>query len=856
MLLLSINSFEETSISKNLTMSNTANRLAQPMEIPLVTRIQFLPFKKKQKFGILARMELTQEFIDGLVVNEIDIMKKVAEELNIRMQQVSAVITLVNEGCTIPFISRYRKEMHGSLDEVQVRDSDKLFKSYVNLETRRLEIVRGVFAAGKLTELLYDNIMKASTLAELEDIWAPFKKKKKTRGMLAVERGLQGLADLMKELEEAELVKRAQDFVKTDCEDETLNVPTVEDALAGASDIIAEETAQDTENRKAVHDFFMATGLFEVKGIGDEEAQKTSVYQMYWEYSEALNQIKPHRVLAINRGEREGVLEVKINVDVDEAVARIQSRSVQHNKYHSEAIADGIVRLLSPAVLREIRSNLGEDADTHGITIFSENLKHLLMTQPIKGTRVLGVDPGIRTGTKCAALDETGKYLGSFVIYQHKTEEAKAALLKAVKDYKVQLIAVGNGTGSHEVQEIVSDVIKTHCPEVLFTVVDEDGASVYSAGDVAREEFPDLDLTIRGAISIGRRLQDPLAELVKIDPKSIGVGLYQHDLNQKKLSEELDAVVGSVVNNVGVNLNTASASLLKYVSGITSGLAKKIVSYREKTGIFTDREQLHNVSGLGPKAFEQCAGFLKIPESANPLDNSWVHPENYPAAEVIYQIVRKNEPVTKEVRTELQEKYQLGEQTVSDIIEELKKPNRDPREDCPKPIMQQGVLLFEDLKLGMTVKGKIKNVVDFGAFVDLGIKETALLHISEMSDSFVSDPLEAVKVGDIVECRIIALDEARRRISLSRKSESGVQGKLTAKQKAEVKKITVKTKDGKTVAVKTTSGAPAVQGEKHLAHRGERQPAVRSERRVAEARPRKDDDGTKYNPFAAYFNKK
>ena len=825
------------------------------MEMPPVTRIQFLPFKKKPKSAILARMELTQEFIDGLVVNEIDIMKKVAEELNIRMQQVSAVITLVNEGCTIPFISRYRKEMHGSLDEVQVRDSDKLFRSYVNLETRRLEIVRGVFAAGKLTELLYDNIMKASTLTELEDIWAPFKKKKKTRGMLAVERGLQGLADLMKELEEAELIKRAEAFVKTDCEDETLNVPTVEDALAGAADIIAEETAQDTENRKAVHDFFMATGMFEVKGIGDEEAQKTSVYQMYWDYSEALNQIKPHRVLAINRGEREGVLEVKIDVDVDEAVARVQSRSVQHNKYHSEAIADGVVRLLSPAVLREIRSNLGEDADNHGITIFSENLKHLLMTQPIKGTRVLGVDPGIRTGTKCAALDETGKYLGSFVIYQHKAEEAKAALLKAVKDYKVQLIAVGNGTGSHEVQEIVSDIIKTHCPEVLFTVVDEDGASVYSAGDVAREEFPDLDLTIRGAISIGRRLQDPLAELVKIDPKSIGVGLYQHDLNQKKLSEELDAVVGSVVNNVGVNLNTASASLLKYVSGITSGLAKKIVSYREKTGIFTDREQLHNVSGLGPKTFEQCAGFLKIPESANPLDNSWVHPENYPAAEVIYQIVRKNEPVTKEVRTELQEKYQLGEQTVSDIIEELKKPNRDPREDCPKPIMQQGVLLFEDLKLGMTVKGKIKNVVDFGAFVDLGIKETALLHISEMSDSFVSDPLEAVKVGDIVECRIIALDEARRRISLSRKNESGVQGKLTAKQKAEVKKITVKTKDGKTVAVKT-SGAPAVQGEKHLSHRGERQPAVRSERRVAEARPRKDDDGTKYNPFAAYFNKK
>lgn len=808
-----------------------------------------------RKPAILACMEFTQEFIDGLAVNEVDIMKRIAEELGIKMQQVSAVITLVNEGCTIPFISRYRKEMHGSLDEVQVRDSDKLFKSYLNVETRRLEIVRGVFAAGKLTELLYSNIMKASSLTELEDIWAPFKKKKKTRGMLAIERGLQDLADAMKKLNEAALLERAKDFIKTDCEDEKLNVPTIEDALAGACDIIAEETAQDTENRKVIHDFFMATGVFEVKGIGDEDAQKTSVYQMYWDYSEPLNQIKPHRVLAINRGERENVLEVKMGVDVDEGVTRIQGRSVQHNKYHSEAIADGVVRLLSPAVLREIRSSLGEDADSHGITIFSENLKHLLMTQPIKGTRVLGVDPGIRTGTKCAALDETGKYLGSFVIYQHKAEDAKAALLKAVQDYKVQLIAVGNGTGSHEVQEIVADIIKTQCPDVLFTVVDEDGASVYSAGDVAREEFPDLDLTIRGAISIGRRLQDPLAELVKIDPKSIGVGLYQHDLNQKKLSEELDAVVGSVVNNVGVNLNTASASLLKYVSGITSGLAKKIVTHREKSGIFTTREQLHDVSGMGPKTFEQCAGFLKIPESTNPLDNSWVHPENYPAAEVIYQIVRKNEPVTKEIRIQLQEKYQLGEQTVNDIIEELKKPNRDPREDCPKPIMQQGVLLFEDLKLGMTVKGKIKNVVDFGAFVDLGIKETALLHISEMSDAFVSDPLEVVKVGDIVECRIIALDESRRRISLSRKSESGVQGKLTAKQRGEVKKITVKTKDGKTLAVKTNGGTPAAQGEKRLSTRGQRQPAIRSERHLTESRPRRDDDGTKYNPFAAFFKK-
>jgi len=791
-------------------------------------------------------MEFTQEFIDGLTVNEVDIMKKIAEELHIQVQQVSAVITLVSEGCTIPFISRYRKEMHGSLDEVQVRDSDKLFKTYTNLETRRLEIVRGIFAAGKLSEVLYQNVLKAASLTELEDIWAPFKKKKKTRGMLAIERGLQELADLMKQLPDNELLVRAGEFIKADNENEALSVPTIEDAL-GAADIIAEEIAQDTDNRKVVHDYFMATGIFEVKGLGDDEAQKTSVYQMYWDYAEPLNQIKAHRMLAINRGEREGVLEVKINIDIDEAVIRVQNRFTVYNQYHTDAIADGVIRLLSPAVLREIRSDLAESADTHGITIFSETLKHLLMTQPIKGTRVLGVDPGIRTGTKCAALDETGKYLGSFVIYQHKAEDAKAALVKAVKDYAVQLIAVGNGTGSHEVQEIVSDVIKNNCPDVLFTVVDEDGASVYSAGDVAREEFPDLDLTIRGAISIGRRLQDPLAELVKIDPKSIGVGLYQHDLNQKKLSEELDAVVGSVVNNVGVNVNTASASLLKYVSGINSGLAKKIVKHREQSGVFTDRSQLLSVSGMGPKTFEQCAGFLKIPESKNPLDNSWVHPENYAAAEVIYGLIHKNEVVSKEVRSNLQSTYSIGEQTISDIIEELKKPNRDPREDCPKPIMQQGVLQFEDLKTGMTVKGKIKNVVDFGAFVDLGIKETALLHISEMSDSFIANPLDAVKVGDIVECKIIALDEVRRRISLSRKTEASAQGTVAAKQqeasKDGVTKVKVKTNHSRTV-----NAAAGTHEKQHKTR------AVREGRPAA--RDRRNDDGTKYNPFADFFNKK
>ena len=529
-------------------------------------------------------MELNQDFIDSLTLIEVEIMKKIAEELNIRVNQVSAVITLVKEGCTIPFISRYRKEAHGSLDEVQVRECDHRFTSYSNLENRRIEIIRGIFSQGKLSETLYQNIVKAATLTELEDIWLPFKKKKKTRGMLAAEKGLEPLADLMEKVSDEEIEKAAEDFVKENTETPELSVATKEEALSGACDIIAERISQDTENRAALRDFYLKTGSISVKGIGNEEVSKTSVYQMYWDFSEPLSQIKSHRILAINRGEREGVLEVTLVVDVDKGVGVVSGRIVLANKYHKDAVEDGVVRLLSPAVLREIRSDQTDEADDHGIGVFSGNLKNLLMQQPIKGTRVLGVDPGIRTGTKCAALDETGKYLGHFVIYQHKAEEAGELIFEAVKKYNIQLIAVGNGTGTKEVQEVVSKVIAEHFPDVLYTVVDEDGASVYSASDIARDEFPDLDLTIRGAISIGRRLQDPLAELVKIDPKSIGVGLYQHDVNQKKLSDTLDEVVGSVVNNVGVNLNTASYSLLKYVSGINTTLAKKIVSYRNEKG--------------------------------------------------------------------------------------------------------------------------------------------------------------------------------------------------------------------------------------------------------------------------------
>ena len=789
-------------------------------------------------------MEFTQEMIDALVVNEVDIMKKIAEELNIRIAQVGAVISLVNEGCTIPFISRYRKEAHGSLDEIQVRDCDHLFKSYTNLETRRLEIVKGIFSQGKLNESLYEAVMNAKTLTELEDLWAPFKKKKKTRGMVAIEKGLDALADAMLELDDVAIEEKAKEFVKEDTENPELSVPTVEDALNGAKDILAERTSQDTNNRSAIHDLYMKEGMIKTKGIGDEEAAKTSTYQMYWDYSEPLNQVKPHRILAINRGEREGALEVTIDVDVDSAVLLLQKKVKINNNYHKDAIEDGVVRLLSPAVIREIRSDETDEADSHGIGIFSENLKNLLMAQPIKGSRVLGVDPGIRTGTKCAALDETGKYLGSFLIRQVTDPDGSYnAVNEAIRKYNIQVVAVGNGTGSPEVQAIVSKVISENYPDVRYTVVDESGASVYSASDIAREEFPELDLTIRGAISMGRRLQDPLAELVKIDPKAIGVGLYQHDVNQKKLSEMLDEVVGSVVNQVGVNLNTASYSLLKYVSGINSSTAKKIVAYRDSNGKITSREDLKKVPGLGPKAFEQCAGFLKISESADPLDNTWVHPENYDVARELLPLIQNKDKVSADFKKQLAEKYNLGETTLNDIIDELQKPNRDPRDGYPAPIMQQGVVQFEDLKEGMKVTGKIRNVVDFGAFVDIGIHETGLIHVSELSDSFVSDPMEVVKVGDIKEFTIIGLDKDRRRISLSLKSDAasrigqvGMGGTKAATPSDGTKK--------RVVVVKKGGSAPAQKTNSFNNNRKENVKQYSG-----------SDDGMSYNPFAALLKK-
>ena len=793
-------------------------------------------------------MEFTQESIDALVVNEVDIMKKIAEELNIRVSQVSAVISLINEDCTIAFISRYRKDKTDNLNEVEVAECDHKFKSYKNLEERRLEIVRGIFDQGKLTESLYNAVMGAKTLTELEDLWAPFKKKKKTRGMVAIEKGLEPLADFMEgQNDDAAVEAEAQKFIKTDNEDAALNVESFMDAIAGAQDIIAERTSQNPQNRSDVHDLYMAEGTIETKGIvpegvDAETAEKTSTYKMYWDYSESLNQVKPHRILAMNRAEREGALSVNINVPVDGAIALLQKKAKPSNKYHNDAIEDGLVRLLSPAVVREIRSNETDEADDHGIELFSENLKNLLMTQPIKGSRVLGVDPGYRNGTKCAALDETGKFLGFFKIFQEQNpQDAYEQINNAIDKYDIQVIAVGNGTGSQEVQAIVSKVLSENYSDsdVKYTVVDESGASVYSASPVATEEFPELDVMVRGAISMGRRLQDPLAELVKIDPKAIGVGLYQHDVNQKKLAEQLDEVVSSVVNNVGVNLNTASYMLLKYVSGINLSTAKKIVAYRDANGKIKSREELKKVPGIGPKAFEQCAGFLKIAESSDPLDNTWVHPENYEVAREVLSYVQQKKAVPADVKKSLCEKYSVGETTLNDIIEELGKPNRDPRDGYPAPIMQKGVVNFEDLTVGMKVTGKIKNVVDFGAFVDIGLHETALIHVSELSDNFVSDPMDVVKVGDVKEFTIIDLDKDRKRISLSLKSDAHT--RLGQTNEGKKPKATDGSAPRRKVVVVKKGEKPR---ENAFAGSGSRRPNA----------SRGSDDGMSYNPFAAFFN--
>jgi len=763
--------------------------------------------------------------IEGLLVDELAISQRIANELSIRLSQVQAVLSLSAEGCTIPFISRYRKERTSNLDEVQVRDCIQKFQSYKNLEERRLEVLKGISSLGKLDAFLYENITRATTLTELEDLWAPFKKKKKTRGMIAQEKGLGPLAELMSRASLEEIVGAARSFIHRDEEHPELSVESAEDALSGARDILAERLSQDTSMRAYIKDVLLKNGELAIKGIGDEKKRDQSTYQMYWDYREPLSTLKHHRVLAVNRGEREGELDVSIEVNEDLVEVRMLERMRPANDQHKEAVIDGLFRLLLPAVRREIRSDLTESAESHAIEVFSTNLRNLLMQPPLRGTRVLGIDPGIRTGTKCAALDETGKFLDYFVINQEtKPEEGKKDIAAAVIKNRLSVIALGNGTGSHEVQRLIAEAIAENKLTCRFSVVDEDGASVYSASDLAREEFPDLDLTIRGAISIGRRLQDPLAELVKIDPKSIGVGLYQHDVNQKQLANQLDEVVGSVVNQVGVNLNTASYSLLRYVSGINASLARKIVKFRDASGVIRNRSLLKEIPGLGEKTFEQCAGFFKIPESENELDNTWVHPENYALASEILPIVKSGREPKAEERAALKEKYEVGDITLNDIISELRKPNRDPREDLPPPILQENVLNFEDLRPGMKVKGKVKNVVDFGAFVDIGIKESALIHVSEMAERFVKNPMEVLKVGDVKDFTVISVDPVRKRIGLS----------LRANPKLET--------------------AQAELGARNGSSKDHTEKRQRSDKRAAQ--PSREDDGMTYNPFADLLRKK
>jgi uncharacterized protein len=708
--------------------------------------------------------ELNADFVNSLAVDENKILRQIAAELTINQNQVGVTIGLFNEGNTVPFIARYRKEKTGSLDEIQVRNIEQRLQSLRNLETRKLEIIRSVFSQGLLDHSIYTNIMKSATLTELEELYAPYKKKKKTRAMLAIEKGLEKLANMMVLLSDPDIEKAADTFINPE-----KGVKDREEALNGAMDIIAERVALDVDTRKKVREHLYSQAKMVVQGNAEEEK---SVYKTYYNYSEYIKNLKSHQILAINRGEKEEELKVKTEFDTDAVAGLVQSQYRINNRYYRQAVDDGLKRLLLPSVLRELKTEQTKSAEKHGIEIFARNLKNLLMQPPIKRTRVLGMDPGIRTGTKCAVIDENGKYLSYFVIFQQNGEKAKKTIEEQVRQFKVQLIAIGNGTGSHEVQTLVAEAISDYKLDIQYTVVPEDGASVYSASETASEEFPDLDLTIRGAISIGRRLQDPLAELVKIDPKSIGVGLYQHDVNQKELSESVDHVVESVVNQVGVNLNTASAPLLKYISGISATVARNIVKYREEKGLIKSRSDLKAVPGIGAKVFEQAAGFLMIPESNNFLDNTWIHPENYKIGKEIAEIIKKEGRLGNEQREKIKSTYAIGDTTIDDISETLKKPGRDPREDYPMPILQKGVINFADLKVDMMVTGKVKNVVDFGAFIDIGIKETALLHVSQMSNKFIKNPMDVVKVGDVLNLRIIQIDEIRKRVSLSLKSKS------------------------------------------------------------------------------------
>ena len=711
-----------------------------------------------------------------------DIIKKLTEELEVKLWQVEAAVKLIDEGNTIPFISRYRKEATGSLNDEQLR---KLFErlTYLrNLEEKKEQVISSIEEQGKLTEELKKQILSAETLVVVEDLYRPYRPKRRTRATIAKEKGLEPLSVVisLQKINEP-LEKEAEKYVSEEKE-----VGTVKDAIQGAMDIIAESISDEADYRSYIRKRTFEKGTIQ-SAAKDPESE--SVYEMYYEFEEAVKKLAGHRVLALNRGEKEKILSVKIAAPEDDIIRYLEKKIITNNNPYTtdvlkEVIADSYKRLIAPAIEREIRNELTEKAEDGAIEVFGKNLNQLLMQPPIKGQVVLGWDPAFRTGCKLAVVDETGKVLDTKVIYPTapttpaKIRAAKDDLIKLIRKYHITLISVGNGTASRESEQIIVELLKEIPEKVQYVIVNEAGASVYSASKLATEEFPNFDVGQRSAASIARRLQDPLAELVKIDPKSIGVGQYQHDMNQKKLGESLNAVVEDCVNKVGVDLNTASAPLLAYISGISSAIAKNIVAYREENGSFTGRRQLLKVAKLGPKAFEQCAGFLRITDGKDPLDNTAVHPESYDAAK---ELLKKQGFTSEDVRRgnlsglsltikdykKLAEELNVGEITLRDIVKELEKPGRDPRDEMPKPILRTDVLDMKDLKEGMILKGTVRNVIDFGAFVDIGVHQDGLVHISQITDRFIKHPLEAVSVGDIVDVKVLSVDLKKKRIQLT-----------------------------------------------------------------------------------------
>lgn len=720
-----------------------------------------------------------------------DIIVKLTEEFGVKKVQIEQAVKLIDEGNTVPFIARYRKDVTGGLNDEQLRAIDERLRYLRGLEERKQEVLRSIEEQGKLTDELKAEIEKAEILQRVEDLYKPFKQKKTTRAGKAKAKGLEPLALIiyMQQNKSGDVLKLAEPFVDPEKE-----VETAEEAIQGACDIIAEMIADNADLISEVRDRYYKHGLIETEAV---DAEEKTVYDMYYGKHEAICKIPNHRVLAVNRGEKEGKLKVKVSIDADSILRLLEKEVIRQDSIFKplliETIEDAYKRLIAPSVEREMRNLLTERAEAEAIKVFAGNTEKLLMVPPVRGKRIISIDPGFRTGCKVAVIDETGKLLAYTTIYptEPKCDIAgtERTLKKIIDKYKIDVIVIGNGTASRETEEVVANFLKKNSYQIQYTIVNEGGASVYSASKLASEEYPDLDVTTRGAMSLGRRLQDPLAELVKIDPKHIGVGQYQHDMNQKNLSEALGAVVEDCVNRVGVDLNTASPSLLSYVAGISSSVAKNIVAYREENGKFTDRKQLLKVAKLGPKAYEQCTGFLRISDGKEVLDSTSVHPESYEVSRILMKKIGISESdikggvqviddkiksaypakTEKESVRKMAEDIGIGEFTVKDIIAELRKPGRDPREDAPPVVFRNDVRSFEDLKEGMEMSGTVRNVVDFGAFVDIGVKNDGLVHVSQLSDKYVKHPMDVVSVGDTVKVRIIGIDKERGKVSLTMK---------------------------------------------------------------------------------------